>query len=313
MEKNKNLIAISGKSGSGKDLAARIIQLVIIKKIDPSFLVYPISNTIDPITNSFPRSDGTIQDYIKHFYLPLSTEKISDYKIVRFASKLKQIVSILIGIPVLELEKEEVKASYLPEEWNTYMVQKFEIVDTLQEVDTLKADDNLKIAYSYRTGGELIPRYRVDYWEKVHRMTVREMLQKVGTDALRNVIHPSANINAMFAEYKPLISSRSVLLDFSNDLKELDASKPIYGEYPKWIIPDLRFKNEYQAIIDRGGITIRLQRDYDKSDPKFLHQSETDLDEYEDKDMFDITINNNGIIEQLIGTIERFLKEKRII
>ena len=72
-----------------------------------------------------------------------------------------------------------------------------------------------------------------------------------------------------------------------------------------WIITDVRFPNEAQAIKDRGGIVIRVNRlDVDKfttNFPQTLHPSETALDDYK----FDHVIDNNGSLEELIGKIKQ--------
>lgn len=54
-------------------------------------------------------------------------------------------------------------------------------------------------------------------------------------------------VNALFADYTPRVlwGRRSTLM----------------SELPNWIITDVRFPNEAQAIIDRGGIVIRVGRD----------------------------------------------------
>jgi len=51
-----------------------------------------------------------------------------------FADKLKECISIITGIPRLDLEKEEVKNSYLPNEWNR--VESMTVRTLLQEFGT---------------------------------------------------------------------------------------------------------------------------------------------------------------------------------
>lgn len=57
------------------------------------------------------------------------------------------------------------------------------------------------------------------------------------------------------------------------------------AEYPKWVISDVRFKNEADSIKSRGGIVVRLTKN---SFVKAKHKSETELDKYD----FDYIINN---------------------
>lgn len=53
------------------------------------------------------------------------------------------------------------------------------------------------------------------------------------------------------------------------------------------IITDVRFKNEAKAIKDKGGLLIRMESNRSKEDN---HESETDLNDYND---FDFNIINN--------------------
>tara|TARA_Y100000034_G_scaffold136800_1_gene215894 strand:+ start:18767 stop:19372 length:606 start_codon:yes stop_codon:yes gene_type:complete len=90
-------------------------------------------------------------------------------------------------------------------------------------------------------------------------MTIREILQIVGTEALRHSFHKDIWVLALFAEYT----------------KESD-----------WIITDVRFENEANAIKDRGGILLNIIREKNTVD---IHLSETALDNYNG---WDYTINN---------------------
>lgn len=309
MEKNKNLISISGKSGSGKDTVAVFIQGLIIEAKDPSFFIIPKSNIIDPLTNRFPMTTGML-DYLRYASTVETLEAVSQYSIHRFADNLKQIVSLLTGIPRLDLEKEEVKNSYLGDEWNTLMVANYFIGSSEEFRQLLEENKNIKpvIQNPINMGDN----YRFDYYEMVHRMTVRELLQKCGTDALRNNVHKDVHVNALFANYKGKVSGRTAIIDFSEVSKDIIyVSESIYGEFPKWIIPDLRFYNEFLACKQRGAITIRVERDYDKSDPKYLHLSETGLDDMRDE--FDYTITNNSTIQELIESVKYILKKEQII
>ena len=87
-----------------------------------------------------------------------------------------------------------------------------------------------------------------------------------------------------------------------------------------WIITDVRFPNEVQAIKDRGGIVIRVNRpetwkstgcvimdmsSNDRSKDVVIkyteHPSETALDDYE----FDIVVENDGSIEELVEKVKK--------
>lgn len=77
-------------------------------------------------------------------------------------------------------------------------------------------------------------------------------------------------------------------------------------KYPNWIITDMRFPNELQAVKDRGGITIRVNR------PGLVesnHLSETILDSA----TFDFVINNDKDIKHLINEVRKILEKLSII
>ena len=105
-------------------------------------------------------------------------------------------------------------------------------------------------------------------------MTIREFLQKLGTDGLRNGLHPNVWVNALMSEY---------------------------NKKSKWIITDTRFPNEAQAVKDKGGIMIRVNRNGVK--PANSHPSEVGLDNWD----FDHIIENNGSIEDLIESVKKIL------
>lgn len=116
--------------------------------------------------------------------------------------------------------------------------------------------------------------YRGDWVDRVIPMTVREFLIRLGTEAMRDGLHQDTWINAMFADYK---------------------------EESKWIITDMRFPNEYDAVKARGGVTIKIVRP-DNPYPKIDHLSESALDDYK----FDFVITNIGTEEDLLN-IARYI------
>lgn len=81
-------------------------------------------------------------------------------------------------------------------------------------------------------------------------------------------------------------------------------------EYPNWIITDMRFPNEFDAVKKRGGITIRVTRHNHPNDLQpSTHPSETALDTH----TFDYEIINDGTIEELINKVSDILKQNQII
>ena len=111
-------------------------------------------------------------------------------------------------------------------------------------------------------------------------MTVRDFLQKLGTDAVRDGLHTNAWVNALIADY-------------TNE--------------SKWVITDTRFPNEAEAIRKKDGILIRVERPGVK--PINNHPSETGLDDY----TFDHVIKNNGSIEDLLLKVKSILQFHKIM
>ena len=119
-------------------------------------------------------------------------------------------------------------------------------------------------------------------------MTVGELLQRLGTDAIRNGLHQQAWVLACFAGIQP-------------------------EDYA--IITDCRFPNEVAAIQGRGGIVIRIEGDPLKQQGDGTrddtHPSETALDGYAD---FDGIIHNDGSLdtlrERVVGALSFSYKQQ---
>ena len=252
-----SLIGISGKIGSGKDTVGNILQLIAS---NGDLGVY--KTDLDFVNGG---------DHIR--------EKCSNYQIKKFAGKLKEIAALLIGCDVSDFEDREFKEKELGEEWWYYC-------------NSLFFNGETKIV-SYSEANDAI-RDNTSWY--IVKLTPRKLLQLLGTEAGRNVIHPNIWVNALFADYNTLGFDYEGSVD-----KEIKGS----WIYPNWIITDVRFSNEAQAIKDRGGIVIRVNRlDVDKfttNFPQTLHPSETALDNYN----FDYVINNEGSIEELIEKIKQ--------
>ena len=88
-----------------------------------------------------------------------------------------------------------------------------------------------------------------------------------------------------------------------------------------WIITDMRFPNEMEAVKKRGGITIRVNRPCDICGGSGYHKmscpvsksgehySETAIDKSE----FDYIINNDSDIQSLIEKVRIILVQEKII
>lgn len=193
-----------------------------------------------------------------------------NWQIKGFADKLRQVASILTGIPAEDMKKQEVKEIVLGEEWWYYH---------------LGYTDH-KVSYQEAQNGG----YGEMDFDDLVQPTVRSFLQKLGTDAVRYNIHEDGWVNALMADCKP-IGAHPV----PGETFTLPDGEKINLEwtYPNWLITDCRFPNELEAITSRGGICIRIVRP-DNPYPKSNHESETALDGVEL-----LTIINDGNLEQL--------------
>lgn len=285
-----NLIGISGKLQSGKDTVTKIIQWLLLNQDRGTEI-------------PFDRFD---------LYKEAAT-----WKNVKFADKLKDMVCLLLGCTREQLEDPKFKEKELGEEWWYWKLK----------VPNYNLDRNEKITLNIMFNTETeaweyndkILSYNREVCETVLiKLTPRLLLQLLGTECGRNIIHPNIWVNATMADYT---------------------------EHSNWIISDVRFPNEVKAIKDRGGISIRVNRDTEylkclkdpvyfienyirinkeeklelkELDKEFIrkhckpmneHESEIALDNAE----FDYTIENDGTIEDLIEKVKQILITKGLL
>ena len=210
----------------------------------------------------------------------------SSYQIKKFADKLKDIVCILIGCTREQLEDREFKETLLSEEWWYWR--------------------SYNDAHSFAYTGQNMD---IKYWELV-KTTPRLLLQLIGTECGRQIIHPNIWVNALFADYNAI--GDNLLEGEVRKVREEDLI------YPSWLVTDVRFTNEAKAIKDRGGVVIRVNRDkfsYQSDLPEsaspiehaergkelHYHPSETSLDDYD----FDYVIDNNSDIPSLVEKVKQ--------
>lgn len=163
------IIGVAGHIGSGKDTVGKIIQYLTR---DSSLLTYDY--------------DEFIKCYYHNYVNPT-------WQIKKFAYAVKQVCSILTGIPIEDFEKQEVKDRILGEEWTRYGYAD----GFMRNMDGIPIMNN-KQCSKERYEEELRTNWQTAY---KHKYTVRELLQLVGTNAIRNVIHEDAWVNALMSQY----------------------------------------------------------------------------------------------------------------
>lgn len=69
-----------------------------------------------------------------------------------------------------------------------------------------------------------------------------------------------------------------------------------------FVLADIRFDNEAKMIVDNGGIVIKINRDCERIENS-CHKSEKGID----KNLIDITIDNNGTLEELENNAKKII------
>jgi len=106
----------------------------------------------------------------------------------------------------------------------------------------------------------------VEWTDDFGTISYRQAMQYIGTDLFRNKFHKDTWVNATMKDINP--------------------------ELYNYIIPDVRFKNEADAIRNIGGTIIYVESNTFSS---YDHESEIGLEGYN----FDIIIHNNSSLEAL--------------
>jgi len=110
-------------------------------------------------------------------------------------------------------------------------------------------------------------------------VTVRQVLQKLGTDFGRDLIGKDIWVDAVLNNY-------------------------VYGE--NLIISDVRFINELNLLNNVPGFSIYVMNSSSSTDP---HKSENSLT----KDNFDYVISNTGTLKELEDKIKIILKKENLL
>lgn len=203
---------------------------------------------------------GSGKDTVAAIIMELANDK--QWEVKKWAGKLKEIASLLTGIPKEKFEDQEFKKTILGPEWNKPLYLKGELISS-------------------------------------EPMTVRDLLQLLGTEAMRDGLHTDTWVNALMSEYK---TSNGV------DTKaEGESSSAVADKF--WIITDTRFPNELAAVIRHDGITIKVVRN-SGNNIGTSHSSEQALDHYEN---WNYVVDNDGTIDDLRTKIFNILRNARMI
>ena len=195
---------------------------------------------------------------------------LSGFEIKKFADPIKDTVALWLGCTREDLEDRDFKEKELGDEW----------VKIFNGVIKLKNETD----YCYT---------------EAMRLTPRKMMQLLGTECGRDIIHEDIWVNILFRDY---LKSRPQA--YNNVVYD-------EGDFPNWLISDMRFPNELRAVKERGGITIKVERNLSRTIQEEFeqHKSEGALSDSE----FDYIIDNNGSKEELVQKVKGLLIDLKLI
>lgn len=271
----QHLIGISGKKQHGKDTVARIIQYLADTNRYGQQTVPNIKAYLN--RNNDPNVFGGNQ-----------------FKTKQFAGVLKQMVCLMLGCTMEDLENDEFKNTPLGPEWDRWYIGYYKWENNNRPdgrvTPYFNSKDSLMEYWVTERGDEWLGERRQVYRQSI---TPHIILQELGTEGIRG-IHPDAHVNMLFKDYKPSYEYNPAydnkgIYDVTEEFEM--QNEPMN---PRWIVTDVRFPNEVKRIKEYGGVVIRVTDP--RKESKDEHASETALDNYS----FDFGIGNKGTIEDLI-------------
>lgn len=208
-------------------------------------------------------------------------EDFTNWTTRRFAGKLKQMAAILLGCKVEDFEDDKFKNQPLPEEWRRFYYTHYKLkTESNPDGKVSQYFASIEEAEDYKI--KLINYINPEGLQLVDELlTPRKILQLLGTEGGRDVIHPNIWVNATLGDIRP------------DD---------------KVIITDARFPNEVEGIKKKNGIVVRIIRPSKVSTS--THPSETSLNDYTN---WDYVIVNDGTLEELEEKVKTMLLHFNII
>lgn len=284
------LIALSGKMGSGKDTVADIIRVLTAENAVASQFGSNVTHRATDAEIAFSLK-------LQQEGHPITLTIPSPFQVRRFAQKVKEIATLLTGIPIEKFEDQEFKKSFLGPEWDTV---------TISYSSQRSLESTYGGIHRAQEAGWIQCGYEEFDFTTHTRMTVRELLQKIGTDCMRDRLHTNVWVNSLFADWK-LETSPNSNPPGSKSTVGLD----VITQWPvqKWLITDMRFPNELAAVKRYKGLTIRIIRP--GHDSGSTHESETALDGSES--LFDEVLVNDGTLEELVAKVRAILIKYKLL
>lgn len=278
------IFSISGKKGSGKDTAGKIINILL---------------------NSPQLNNEGVLTYLRKDVI-----SNKDWQIKKFADKLKDIICLLIGCNREQVEDEKFKSKELGQEWWYYKIPKpgnqFELVDYN---NTDKSKEWINIAD---------PRYLI---KMTPRLMLQLTGTQCGRQIIHpqiwvNSLMAEYKLQPHNGPTRDLKYPNFIITDmrFPNEMKAVEDRNGICIRINRNKKP-IRCNNCMNTYEEDD--LINIGEDYVPSCPKcntdnylmedyidIEHESETALDNAD----FQYTIENDGTIDELIDKVRRILQ-----
>ncbi len=267
-------IGIAGEIGYGKDTVTRMIQYAIGDSQTKRDV--PLDLFLSSIENAHPQLDVE--------------QAVADgcgVNNLKFADSLKDIVCILLNCTRADLENRRFKNQVLGKHWWKYEVN-WADADQSEGYFTTFAEAN---QHALDLGATLSEIKTLPFIRCI-KMTPRLLMQLVGTECGRRIIHPEVWVNSALSK---------------SDADRIN------------VFSDTRFPNE----ADKMDLTIRLIRrcpacgqysylrgsNCNTCNPPDLHESETALHRYK----FDEYLDTNRSIEETYCEVQKILIKHELI
>ena len=238
------IISFSGRIGSGKDLSGNICKIL---------LQTPHLN------------NSEVETFLnKNLY-----ESDGSWEIRKWADKLKDIVCLILNCSREQLEAREFKETPLGEEWTKFKVVRT-IITIYERFDEVFYFSTLEEAKQFK-----LDNLNYDYFGEIEvvEMTPRLMLQLLGTEGGRNIIHPDIWVNSLISEYDKGIQKIEKSAKFNDDrLKHGYNKTRIFRIYHN--IKQRCYNKKHPRYDSYGGKNIVMCKEWLESLENFVKWSE---------------------------------------
>ena len=215
---NYNIIAFGGYKNTGKDTSANMLRFILnTPKILHFYWIYKYFN------------------FLGNF---------GKWKVTSFARPLKEVLSIILGVPVENFENRDFKENWYVD-FNNSQIYSFEDpnIRPLSDKDLSKLIDNNN--------------YHII---KTYTLTIRQCMQYIGTEILRSFISDKIWINATLKDKNLIIAD----MRFKKEFEEFDYHKSfrVLIERPGCLpgnhaserqISELKANRVFEGFIDNNG------------------------------------------------------------